>query len=434
MIVRGERILNNILLFFEYYSFFCVFFRRKKRETTVKRRVESTAWTAICGISILMGFDWRIKIVPPVPLFLPMFILLIWIIYELSVSEALLTGIFSWLTLSYLEGTIIIALKNVYNIGDSTLSAIIMLSISGCIWLFYLLSRKKYNTQAFSLPVKIWVLLDSIMVILMSMLSFFGYVIVENLADSGMNIVGQNLLLLSSISIIILLFAFVYFYSTSCNYRVQKEITEIQIKQQKEYFARLLEKEEATKKFRHDVINDLLEIQNFCDNHECAQMGKYLEKVTGVITAISNRNFDVGNDIVNTIINHYLNVPGSGFDAEVNGYMEKMVSIDERDLCVICANIIKNAVEAVKKTENGKIWVNVNSGRDYLSIRVKNTYSGEIEFDKRGFPVTLKKDKENHGIGVHNISDVVKRNGGFYNMKAEDGIFETEVYLKYRCA
>ncbi len=428
------RIIINILLMVEYLSFFYVAFRREIRPFSVRRAIGLVIWGMVWVGPLLSGFNWQGNVWGPVSAFFPMAVLIVWIVFELSIIEALLIGVFNWLILSFLESSFIVALKSVYNIGDATLTGFIMLATTGLIWLIYLLSRGKYNVQAFRLPIKVWILLDMIMLILMTMLSFFGYIIVENLADSGMSSLGQRLLLMSGVSIIILLFAFVYFYSSSYIYRTQKEITEIQIKQQKDYFDQIIAKEEETKKFRHDIINDLLELKNYCDNHDYDQMEQYLAKVTGVITEISKKSYDIGNEVVNTIINYYLNVPDRPFRVEVNGHMPETVLIDERDLCLVCANMIKNAVEAVDKMENGKIWIDVSPGSNYLAFSVKNTYKGDIVFDKKGFPITSKKDKEHHGIGIHSISDIVKKNGGLYSMSTSNGIFEAEVYLKYICA
>lgn len=428
-----ERVIINILLVAEYLSFFYVVYRRDIRPSSLKRDLGLVSCLLVWGIPLLIGFNWQGNIWGPISGFFPMAVMFVWVLFDLSFLEAILIGIFNWLILSFLESTLIVALKGIYNIGDMTLTGFIMLAITGLIWLIYCLSRERYNVQAFRLPIKVWVSLDMLMLILMAMLSFFGYVIVEDIANPEMSILGQRLLLLSGVSIIALLFSFVYFYSSSCLFRTQKEITEIQIKQQKEYFVQLMETEEETRRFRHDIINDLLEIKNFCDNREWDQMEQYLSKVTGVITDISNKNYDVGNEVINSIINYYLNAPGHAFYAEVNGYMADSVSIDERDLCLVCANMIKNAVEAVDKMESGKIWVDVKSGRDYLSIKVRNTFNGIIQFDKSGLPITSKKDKHNHGIGIHSISDIVKKNGGLYTFNTDNGVFEAEVFLRYIC-
>ncbi|SHH07811.1 GHKL domain-containing protein [Butyrivibrio fibrisolvens DSM 3071] len=378
----------------------------------------------------MAGFDWQHRIAGPVPAFFLVYMILIWILFEISVKEAIIMGMATWLVLSIIEENIIIAIQTKYVIEERRFDGIIMVAILLIIWSFYYIFRNRYNAQAFRMPITVWILLDLIMLLLMAMLSFFTYVIVKNLPNTKMITAGQILLLIGGISIIILLFIFVYFYGTAYEYRIQKEITEMQIRQQREYFERLLEREEETKKFRHDIINDLLELHNYCENHECQQMKQYLEKVTGVVTGISNKSYNVGNDVINTILNYYLIPLKEKYDVEVSGMLSNNISIDDRNLCVICANVIKNAVEAVSKMDEGRVATLFECGKSYLHIQVENTYEGDIEFDDTGIPKTSKCDMTNHGIGMRNVFEMVKKNEGTCRIEAKDGVFKVDIFLK----
>jgi sensor histidine kinase regulating citrate/malate metabolism len=202
------------------------------------------------------------------------------------------------------------------------------------------------------------------------------------------------------------------------------------MKQQKEYYSQLLGREEETRKFRHDIINDLLKIQDYCANEKYQAMSQYIERITGIVISLNKKKYDVGNDVINSVINYYLSPTEKKYSVEVKGFVSDNISIDDRDLCVICGNMIGNAIEAVDRMKEGKIWIEAGAGKEYISLRVKNTYQGKLKFNKEGFPITTKTDKINHGIGTRNIYDVVKKNGGEYLINAKDGIFNAEVILK----
>jgi len=313
---------------------------------------------------------------------------------------------------------------------SSILDNIIMLLISCIFWMFYVFVRKKCNVQVFKLPIKMWCLIDVIMFILTAMMTFFTYVLVQDFPNNRIMFMGQMLSVLGETIIVVLIFAMIYLCNSTYDFYRQKELAEMQNKQQREYFLQLLEREEETKRFRHDIINDLLEMHNYCVNQNYKQMECYLENTLGIVQKISKSNYDVGNDIVNTVINYYLKPIKEICNIEINGYMSEKLAVDDRDLCIISANLIKNATEAVSKMENGKVWINIEEGKKYLHIQVKNTFEGKIDFDKKGMPVTSKTDKKNHGIGIHNMVDIVERNGGTYNIEAEKGIYNAEIYLK----
>lgn len=420
-----EPILVNIIMFFEYFSFFCVIMRRKKRQSN--HLVLCVIFCLLWLGSIIGGFDWNKSLWGPVPFFLIPHILFLWLIFEISFWESVVYGITNWLILSMIEETFIIALQK-SGMGK-ILEITIMLVVTFLIWFFYFLTREKYNAKIFNFPISVWILLDLIMFIIMTMQSFFTYVIVDNLS-SNMSQLGRNLLLISGIAIIILLYIVLYYCCSAYYYRFQKELVETQIHQQKEYFVQLLQKEEETKKFRHDIINDFLQMQSFCNNHECQQMQSYLERITGMVKKISEKNFDVGNNIVNTIINYYLVPICEKYEVIISGYMSEEIAIDDRDLCVICANLVKNAVEAVVKTEAGKIMVHMEEGRDFLFFQVVNSYVGEIQFNKEGIPKTSKRDSQCHGIGIGNIKEIVNKNQGSFKIETQDDLFKVEVYLK----
>lgn len=428
--VRAEIVLTNVIMLFEFLSFFYVVFRRKFRERTPQMLFGIAAWVLFWGVAMMAGLDWQSSIVIPVPAFFLIYIFLIWILFDLSIKEIVPLGLANWLILSIIEENVIITIQTLYKIEGRHLDGMIMFVISCAIWGFYFLNKGSYNAKAFNLPIRIWMLLDMIMIILMAMLSFFAYVIVTMIPDGKMSSIGQVLLLFGGILIIVLLLVFVYYYSSSYEYRIQKEIMEMQVRQQREYFERLLEREEDTRKFRHDILNDLLELQNYCERNKCQQMRQYLGNLTGVVIRISKKSYDVGNSTVNTILNYYLTPITDKYIVEINGVLPDIISVDDRDLCIICANIIRNATEALSKTDSGKIWVNIESGKKYLHFQVENTFEGKIEIDKNGLPVTTKDDKCNHGIGIRNVYELVHKNGGTCDFKVENGLFKSDIFIK----
>lgn len=423
-----EIIIKNLVMAFEYVSFFCVIMRRDIKRKHPRQILFSTVVFIVWLGSMIGGFDWNSSLLGPVPCCLIPYIIYLWLIFDISFIESMVFGVTNWLILSMIEVNLIIALQKP-GTKSSYLEICIMLVITCFLWLFYFFTKDKYIAHMIRLPIKVWILLDLIMFLIMMMQAFFTYVIVENLLNN-MSIFGRNLLLLSGIAIILLLFIVLYYCCSAYSYHFQKDLVEAQILQQKEYFVQLLQKEEETKKFRHDIINDFLQLQSFCSNHECQQLQNYLEKMIGSVKAISEKNFDVGNNIVNTILNYYLVPIRDKHKIIIHGYISEDISIDDRELCVICANLVKNAMEAVVKTDAGKIEIQFDEGKDYLFIQVINSFVGDIQFDTGGLPKTSKKDSESHGIGMGNIKKIVKKNSGLFKIETHNDLFKAEVFIK----
>lgn len=213
---------------FEFFSFFYVITRRTFRTKDFTRMVVCSFLGLIWLGSLIGGIDWGDGLIGPVPLLLIPFIILMWLMFDISIIESIVFGITTWLGLSLIEENLLIALIRP-GIDDNGLELGIMLSITGCAWLIFLLTRSKYKNGLFFFPIKVWLLLDVIMLILMTMLSFFAYVIVDMLPRSDVVILGRNLLLLGGIVIVFSLFIFLYYCSSAYYYAMEKNLLEIQM-------------------------------------------------------------------------------------------------------------------------------------------------------------------------------------------------------------
>jgi len=427
--MKAEIILKNIVMTLECFTFFYVVMRRTFRTKDITRLIMCSFLGVVWLGAMIGGLDWNDGLIGPVPLLLIPLILFLWLLFEISVIESIVYGITTWLGLSLIEGNLLIALKRP-GLDDNGLELGIMLSITGGAWLIYVLTRNKYKNGLFFFSIKVWVLLDVIMLILMTMLSFFAYVIVDMLPKSETIVFGRNLLLLGGIAIVFFLFVFLYYCSFAYYNSVEKKLVETQMVQQQNYYEQLLLKEEDTRRFRHDIINDFLEIKNFCDNHECQQMKDYMEKLTGTVLKLSRNHYDVGNNVINAILNYYLLPINRENEVRISGYLSERLDIDDRELCIVCANLVQNAAEAVKKSSDGTIKINFSEGRDYISMEIINSFHDQVQFDKGGNLKSLKKDAKNHGIGIRNVKEIVQKNKGSFNVELKDGLFKSEVYLK----
>lgn len=101
--------------------------------------------------------------------------------------------------------------------------------------------------------------------------------------------------------------------------------------------------------------------------------------------------------------------------------------MSESDIYSLFGNILDNAIEAALKiaeNDGRTVGIKINRVGRFISINAKNTYSGEIEFDDSGLPVTTKADKDYHGYGIKSISYLVEKYGGNLSIVAKNGIFD----------
>lgn len=423
------RMLSDINMTVEYLLFFCLFFHREYKKPDRKKAFLLIVCLCVWLITSVCGLWLQKSSIGPFPILLLLLYVIEWCLFEVSVIEVIATGLGQWLFISMLENALYIVLS--HNGWESMyLNNLIMLILS-IVFLTLLIFLVKYKKlPVMKLSIKVWFLIDVIMLVLTSMMMFFSYILDVFQLEGRTFFAGQVLMAFGQILIIILLYGIIFSGHSIYELRRQKEISEIQNKLQREYFQKLLARETETKRFRHDIINDLLQFQNYCANKKYDKLEHYLENTLGAVYEIHNNYYNVGNDIVNTVLNYYLLPLKESHTISVQGYISGKISMDERELCVLVSNMVKNATEALQKIKDGYLWIKIREGEEFLYIEVKNSFQGEVVFDKKGMPISSKKNRENHGIGTYNIIDIAKKNGGTYQIEIEEHVFKAEVYLR----
>ena len=423
------RMLSDINMTVEYLLFFCLFFHREYKKPDRKKAFLLIVCLCVWLITSVCGLWLQKSSIGPFPILLLLLYVIEWCLFEVSVIEVIATGLGQWLFISMLENALYIVLS--HNGWESMyLNNLIMLILS-IIFLALLIFLMKYKKlPVMKLSIKVWFLIDVIMLVLTSMMMFFSYILDVFQLEGRTFFAGQVLMAFGQILIIILLYGIIFSGHSIYELRRQKEISEIQNKLQREYFKKLLARETETKRFRHDIINDLLQFQNYCANKKYDKLEHYLENTLGAVYEIHNNYYNVGNDIVNTVLNYYLLPLKESHTISVQGYISGKISMDERELCILVSNMVKNATEALQKIKDGYLWIKIRKGEEFLYIEVKNSFQGEVVFDKKGMPISSKKNRENHGIGTYNIIDIAKKNGGTYQIEIEEQVFKAEVYVR----
>lgn len=261
------------------------------------------------------------------------------------------------------------------------------------------------------------------------MLSFFSYVLTYLIALKWFD-VGILLLSLGGSVIGIIFLILVYYLKIQKVYYLENELLKQYNYQQKKYFETLLDKEQTTRQFRHDITAQLVKIKDYCKNKENDKLEEFVDEMSKDILAISKYNYDVGNEVINVMLNYYLLPYKDKAKVVVQGYIDNDIPISDRDICIVVSNMVLNSIEAVDKLPRQERYVlfEVKKGL-FLTITVKNTY---LTIDvNNGHLQTKKNDIENHGYGLKNIHNIIKKYDGQFNVIiSDDDMFITEVSIK----
>lgn len=105
--------------------------------------------------------------------------------------------------------------------------------------------------------------------------------------------------------------------------------------------------------------------------------------------------------------------------------------VNEWELAVVVGNLMENAVEAagqVPAVNDRKLWMTARQVRDQLLIEIRNTFDGDIQFDRKtALPQSSRG--EGHGLGLRSVAHFAERAGAALDCGIEDGIFVVRLLI-----
>lgn len=348
------------------------------------------------------------------------------LLFKMRFLETIKLFFICFLLLSIGENVIDLFFMNFVVLKENEIIIISMVAVTAIVWGYYGIIGRKIDRNAFALSPQMNILLTIVVYVITFMFTYFTYIISEvlHMKQAGVGILfatcGETI-------IFILLMAMIYSLNARQKYYLEKQYLEKYGELQKQYFEVLLEKEKETRQFRHDTIAELVQMKNYIKNKDYEALDNYVAASLNEIDSISKYNYDVGNEVVNVLLNYYLLPIKDSCRIEVKGYVPEMDNIEDRDLNIIISNLILNAVEAVKhlKAEDRYIIFKIKRGRFYTFINEENS----CREDKNSFETT-KADKKSHGHGLKNIKKTVKKYEGEFSYEINKGVFSSEIRIK----
>ncbi len=107
--------------------------------------------------------------------------------------------------------------------------------------------------------------------------------------------------------------------------------------------------------------------------------------------------------------------------------------VSDLELHILVDNLLENALEASKQSEERKIDFILSANETHIVIEVSNSTCGNVLTNNKNL-TTTKKEKRAHGYGIKNIRDIVEKYQGqlSYHMQSEEFI-KCEVILLKSC-
>ncbi len=218
------------------------------------------------------------------------------------------------------------------------------------------------------------------------------------------------------------------------NYRKNEQLKQEKIidryllEQQEQYYHMLLQKEQETRAFRHDMKAHMINMRMMVEQDKYEELSEYMAQMETALGELSLKII-TGNSYIDMLIND-LSQQYQDVQLQWKGKMPPM-DMETMDICSLFYNLLKNAFEAAHEASDKQVDVIVKILDDKLVLLISNHFAS-VNWNSLDDYHSTKKGS-GHGYGVSNIRKCVKKYQGNYQVKIEGNIFETEILFSNMC-
>ena len=119
----------------------------------------------------------------------------------------------------------------------------------------------------------------------------------------------------------------------------------------------------------------------------------------------------------------------AGIHVDYQIFLPEKSMIQPSDLSSVLFNILDNAIEACRSSEDLKknLSLSLTTSKGFLSVLVRNTKDPQVVFNHS----TTKKDSVYHGLGLSIIEDICRKYDGSWQWNDYGDTFESVILLRY---
>ena len=182
--------------------------------------------------------------------------------------------------------------------------------------------------------------------------------------------------------------------------------------------------------FKHDIMNHMSILYKLVENEKNSDALKYIYQInnsiertsytisTGIIPIDCIMTAKLSKALDNNIsIKHQIHFPAN-------------YNISDMDLCSLISNLLDNAIEANCKLDMTKrrLQIEIKPYNNMLLLFISNSSNGIYLYGGNGNLLTTKTSNKNeHGIGIKRINEIVKKYNGIIEFDPGTEIFSVSI-------
>ena len=191
------------------------------------------------------------------------------------------------------------------------------------------------------------------------------------------------------------------------------------------YYERQMESYNTALEVIHDIRKHMRILEELKQEGLVHEIQSYADSFEEMLSPLLVNQY-CNNMILNIIIHDKMeecNKNAINFDVNVDDI--NLDFMEPIDITTIFGNLLDNAVEACRKSEQRKIILQIYRFNGFIYVQLSNTFTGRIKWDTKGKPISDKG--EQHGIGLENVEKTLLKYSGNIEFIVSDNLFTAEM-------
>lgn len=243
--------------------------------------------------------------------------------------------------------------------------------------------------------------------------SMFSLLVLKAITDTMELTITQYAMSIISAAFLLIVNIIIYTVYEESEKNTQR-LLELELENQRskidmQYIKLLENKNETMKIMAHDYKNHIATLTSLTDSDEVQE---YIQSMLGEISQYEQTG-KTKNKTLDVILSKYADICKSKditFNTEI--ISDNLELLKSKDISTLFNNILDNAVEAAEKTKEKNITLEISAVLgSFHKITLKNSCETEPKTESRKL-LTLKNDKEVHGIGMKSVNKTLKKYNG----------------------
>ena len=264
----------------------------------------------------------------------------------------------------------------------------------------------------------ILIILSSVCILLSAQLILLTNLYISMNKGMKWNII---LFLITSLLLILLLYFCIKMNYEKKKEEISKQNLETIIQLQQTYLSSYTHKYQELRKFKHDYNKQILMIKDYYFNQQ-DQLLPYLD-------TLSHHLYKANNDSQNHIINmlyQYFKEEYPQVHSSIDDQILGTITMNDSKLSSLIYNLLKNSFEASSKTTDSNVSISLKNKNSHLYIQIRNSIDQPVIL-KEGY--TSKDNKDDHGIGLTIINEIVNEYHGINQYQQTDHYLVNDIIL-----